>query len=312
MILEAIDTDIYENDELKHWGIIGMKWGIRRYQNPDGSLTPEGRERYGVGTAAETKKLSYSQEYEVLKNKKNRTEKEEETFKRLKEGKKYFEASAKDPDYWNKFKGKNDYVQNELALDKYREYLATTNYGKGMISAGAMMSIPTTALGAAVDVGALFIEDRMGLPFYITGLGISTMLPLGLGLGGQLYEDKNLSKLQEELKNTKNENKQFERKQVGLDQYTVSTKDIINDMENDLLKGMGLDRRDGNTYKDIVIDSDGYIRRKDGKDFVYYIDGKKQTAGFFNEIALDWKWAADNGHDFSIDPPNYNAKKKQS
>ena len=32
--------------ELKHWGILGMKWGIRRYQNPDGSLTPEGKERY--------------------------------------------------------------------------------------------------------------------------------------------------------------------------------------------------------------------------------------------------------------------------
>ena len=33
-------------NELKHWGILGMKWGVRRYQNEDGSLTPEGRERY--------------------------------------------------------------------------------------------------------------------------------------------------------------------------------------------------------------------------------------------------------------------------
>ena len=31
---------------LEHHGIKGMKWGIRRYQNPDGSLTPEGRKRY--------------------------------------------------------------------------------------------------------------------------------------------------------------------------------------------------------------------------------------------------------------------------
>lgn len=35
-----------ENNELYHWGKKGMKWGIRRYQNKDGSLTDAGRRRY--------------------------------------------------------------------------------------------------------------------------------------------------------------------------------------------------------------------------------------------------------------------------
>ena len=38
----------YENNYLAHFGINGQRWGIRRYQNEDGTLTEEGKKRYRV------------------------------------------------------------------------------------------------------------------------------------------------------------------------------------------------------------------------------------------------------------------------
>lgn len=41
-------------NELYHHGILGQRWGVRRFQNEDGSLTAEGRSRYGtIGKDAE-------------------------------------------------------------------------------------------------------------------------------------------------------------------------------------------------------------------------------------------------------------------
>lgn len=37
------------SEAIEHYGILGQKWGIRKYQYEDGSLTPEGRRRYLKG-----------------------------------------------------------------------------------------------------------------------------------------------------------------------------------------------------------------------------------------------------------------------
>lgn len=42
------------SNELTHHGIKDQKWGLRRFQNPDGSLTLAGRLRYGIGKERRT------------------------------------------------------------------------------------------------------------------------------------------------------------------------------------------------------------------------------------------------------------------
>lgn len=41
---------------LYHHGVVGMKWGVRRYQNKDGTLTPSGKKRY-LGADGKLNKL---------------------------------------------------------------------------------------------------------------------------------------------------------------------------------------------------------------------------------------------------------------
>lgn len=44
--MDNLDKITY--DEIKHHGIKGQKWGVRKYQNEDGSLTDAGKKRYGT------------------------------------------------------------------------------------------------------------------------------------------------------------------------------------------------------------------------------------------------------------------------
>ena len=72
------------NNELYHHGIKNMKWGIRRFQNKDGSLTPAGKKRYDkevVKLKAEKKKLRNEISVQKKADKLKQLEKERDVLK---------------------------------------------------------------------------------------------------------------------------------------------------------------------------------------------------------------------------------------
>lgn len=75
---KKIQTDQF----LEHWGIKGQKWGLRRYQNPDGSLTEAGRKHYGYGsgdskTQQKAQKIAEKRALKIAKEKAREKEKQQ-------------------------------------------------------------------------------------------------------------------------------------------------------------------------------------------------------------------------------------------
>jgi hypothetical protein len=104
----------YSEDYLMHYGVKGMKWGVRRYQKKDGTLTAKGKKRL----SKDYKKLVDKAKEEVTKNATNR----------------YVNAHNKTADEMNNGlidKYNSDYKKKLGSKAKGHDYLNDEEYNKG-------------------------------------------------------------------------------------------------------------------------------------------------------------------------------------
>ena len=154
-----------DEKELLHWGIKGMKWGVRRYQNKDGTLTPAGKKRYN----AEMERLK--NEEKILKNKEatraklaklESKQKEIDERKKALEGKSNSKSVTKKTDGESEPKRKSvkDLSDEELAAVVRRAQLEKQNrdLNPQQISAGKKF-FNTFIVPTATNVGKNLATD---------------------------------------------------------------------------------------------------------------------------------------------------------
>lgn len=173
-------------DEFYHHGILGMKWGVRRYQNEDGTLTAAGKRRQNrlenkvreARAKFETKSARQGNKYqskygEVLTRQTGKRDDPEARKKRI-------DADMKEADdrvkYYGSKRAAKAAIQDEAGFAK------SVNRGRAVVGTmkyGTIAAIPVTALAAIATggtggVAAVTIAASYGISGAIMGAGAAS------------------------------------------------------------------------------------------------------------------------------------------
>ena len=182
----------YMNDYLKHYGILGMKWGVRRYQNKDGTLTSAGKNRKDRVSKAADKVASLNEKRKTIQNTKGvATRAYINTSKDLlyAKGKLKFETGKRDKDKTLELNGKN--MMKEAKLLKRPDAWAMMGFDNKKYLYPSNLSSQDRKAINYLEYEKFIKNDkvqRLKRPLKAASVGVG--LTLGIGVGKELIRSK--------------------------------------------------------------------------------------------------------------------------
>ena len=136
--------------DLRHHGIKGQKWGVRRYQKSDGSLTPIGKLRYGS-----------SKDYQELSDQVNKADSLIKTAKKYQQEKDHREYEAKIKTDLSKMTDKElQQIVNRMNMEeRYTQVMRSREKDAGESAAMKWLNVAGTI--TTVSASALAIAIQM-------------------------------------------------------------------------------------------------------------------------------------------------------
>ena len=183
----------YNNDYedfLMHHGILGQKWGVRRYQNKDGSLTAAGRARY----LSDNTNQSIAKDRKFMKNDQDYDEETYQKVSSMHEARLNYKQNKTKENKIAYKKAKND-AWSALQLESGKQL-----YNKGETQASIFMktagktllkSLGAVAASAAIGFGIGAVASTLGMSVQTAqGVAVLASLPISVIAGVSVRKDE--------------------------------------------------------------------------------------------------------------------------